>query len=112
MSLNPYVEAALRGYGLRRSGYIFTSDGTRPLVAESVSNTIGRHLRALGIDSTPHQLRHYFGSAIYRRTRDLRLTQELLGHAFPSTTAIYAAWDVSAGEEVVRSLGAPESNPK
>lgn len=112
LPLNPQVEAALRTYGLPRSGYIFTSDGTRPLVAESVSNTICRYLRDLGIDATAHQLRHWFGSTVYQRTRDLRMTQELMGHAFPSTTAIYAAWDTEAAGDVVRSLGAtPEDTP-
>ncbi|HVM15488.1 MAG TPA: tyrosine-type recombinase/integrase [Egibacteraceae bacterium] len=108
LPLNPQVEAALRAYGLPRSGYIFTSDGTRPLVAESVSNTICRYLRLMGGGATAHQLRHWFGSAVYQRTRDLRLTQELMGHAFPSTTAIYAAWDTEAAGDVVRSLGAPD----
>ena len=107
LPLNPQVEAALRTYGLPRSGYVFTSDGTRPLVAESVSNTICRYLRDQGANATAHQLRHWFGSTVYQRSRDLRLTQELMGHAFPSTTAIYAAWDTEAAGDIVRSLGTP-----
>ena len=35
---------------------------------------------------------HFFGTHIYRATQDIRLTQDLLGHASPTTTAGYAAW--------------------
>lgn len=36
-----------------------------------------------------HRLRHWYGTSIYRATKDIRRTQELLRHASPSTTAIY-----------------------
>lgn len=36
-----------------------------------------------------HRLRHWFGTNIYRNTRDIRRTQELLRHTSPATTAIY-----------------------
>jgi site-specific recombinase XerC len=64
------------------------------------------YLRSLGIHATPHQFRHYFASEVYDVTRDLRLTQELLGHASPHTTAIYTKVRPSHDAvAVVRSLG-------
>lgn len=36
-----------------------------------------------------HRLRHWYGTSIYKATKDIRRTQELLRHASPSTTAIY-----------------------
>lgn len=42
-------------------------------------------------DVTMHRLRHTAGTAWQRATRDIRVTQELLGHASPATTAVYAA---------------------
>ena len=36
---------------------------------------------------------------------DLRLTQELLGHADPSSTAIYTLVDMTKATPVVRNLG-------
>ncbi len=38
----------------------------------------------------PHSARHTHGTRSYAATRDLRLVQDELGHADPSTTAIYA----------------------
>lgn len=37
-----------------------------------------------------HATRHSYAVEIYRRTRDLRLTQRLLGHSNPTTTTVYA----------------------
>lgn len=37
-----------------------------------------------------HRCRHWFGTQVQRRHKDLRVTQELMGHADPSTTAGYA----------------------
>jgi len=49
-----------------------------------------------------HATRHSYAVEIYRRTRDLRLTQRLLGHSSVVTTMVYAALldeDVRAGVE-------------
>jgi len=50
-------------------------------------------------------LRHRFATAVYRQTLDLRLTQTLLGHASPTTTAMYAAHDISQAGAAVGRLG-------
>jgi site-specific recombinase XerD len=50
-----------------------------------------------------HQLRHRFGTAVYAETRDLLLTQRLMRHSNPSTTAGYAAV-ADSGTDVVASL--------
>lgn len=46
-----------------------------------------RHLEMPGV--ALHRLRHWFGTEAYRANRDIRVTQELLRHSSPSTTAIY-----------------------
>ncbi len=40
-------------------------------------------------DVHPHTLRHTFATEFYRQTKDIRLTQKMLGHADLSTTMIY-----------------------
>jgi integrase/recombinase XerC len=37
-----------------------------------------------------HRFRHWFGTNVQRRNKDLRVTQQLMGHSNPSTTAGYA----------------------
>lgn len=59
--------------------------------ARRVSDQINTFLRSQGTQATAHCLRHWFGTEVFRKTRNLRLVQELLGHADISTTAGYVA---------------------
>lgn len=85
------TERALRRYGAPRRGWAFPSRFGRPYHPSSISNLLSSYLRSIGIDATAHQLRHWFGTECYRQTRDLLATQELMGHANPSTTRGYVA---------------------
>jgi integrase len=69
-----------------------------------VSHLCNRALRDAGTSSTLHTLRHRFATKVYANTLDLRTTQELLGHASPTTTAQYAAWTPAAGVDAVCEL--------
>ena len=40
-------------------------------------------------DNTPHTLRHTFATDLYRKTANIRLTQNALGHSNLATTQIY-----------------------
>lgn len=105
--LHPMVAMSLEVAGLPRSGALFTSRTGRRLQPADVSAQINRFLHGLGIAATAHQLRHRFGSDAYRVSRDLRLVQELLGHASPTTTAVYAAWSPHEAVQVVNQLTLP-----
>ncbi len=51
-----------------------------------------------------HATRHSYAVELYRRTRDLRLTQRLLGHSSPVVTQVYASLlddDVRRGVEQI-----------
>lgn len=102
------VEDALREADLPRAGFLFRSKvGRDHVTAQSVSQVIGRYLRAHGINATAHMGRHHFGTLVYEATDgDIRTTQELLGHVSPTTTAIYAAWSPGRAAQVVRGFGA------
>lgn len=61
--------------------------------AKSVSTTVSNALRRADIDATCHQLRHYYATEVHKATGDLRVTQELMRHASPATTALYTRVD-------------------
>lgn len=69
-----------------------------------VSQRINRHLRRLGIKDTAHSLRHHFGTRVYKQSKDLRLTQSLMGHSSPQTTAGYADFDQDQALGVVSGI--------
>lgn len=103
--LHPEVARCLE-YG-PASGPLFRHRKTGPPIsANAVSQGANRYLHELGISETLHQLRHWFATNVYRNSNDLRLTQELLGHASPTTTALYAAWNPAKAAGVIESLSA------
>ena len=69
---------------------------------------ISAYLHEHGIDATARQLRHWFGTEVYAAGHDIRVTQELLGHSDPSTTAGYIAYSHvdAGGGQVADDLGA------
>lgn len=111
LPLNPRVLAALEWYGMPTTGPVFVNDKGKPFTPNAVSKRIAAHLLRCGVAATAHRWRHTFGSEVYRLTRDLRLTQALMGHADPSTTAGYVEINPAvAGIEVVRSFGAEDDD--
>lgn len=59
-------------------------------------------------DVTMHRLRHWFGSYVHQSAgRDIRVAQELLGHASPTTTQVYVAVAGGAKTDAVRALPLP-----
>lgn len=51
-----------------------------------------------------HVLRHTFASATLRKTKNLRLVQDMLGHSSPTTTAIYTHPTTEEKIEAAESL--------
>jgi integrase/recombinase XerC len=107
--LHPTVLAALERYGMPGSGFLFPwHEGAGPPISPgALSKRANAYLRDRGIESKFHALRHYFATSVYQASLDLRLTQELLGHASPTTTAVYAAWDASKAADVIGRLEVP-----
>jgi hypothetical protein len=54
-----------------------------------------------------HQLRHWFATKVYASSLDPNLTQELLGHIDPRTTAFYLAFSPVKASEAVRHVERP-----
>lgn len=63
------------------------------LTTRSVQNIVDDIVIEAGLDKgsfTPHYFRHAFAITMLRHTHDLALVQDLLGHASPASTRIYA----------------------
>lgn len=102
--LNPLVWDALVAFGLPRRGPVFRGPDGQALRPETIGQEVATFLRAHGVDATCHQLRHTFGTEVYQASRDIRLVQELLGHASVTTTAIYTKFAPASASRFVRSL--------
>ncbi|HXN62326.1 MAG TPA: tyrosine-type recombinase/integrase [Acidimicrobiales bacterium] len=106
--LHPQALGALRTLPMPRSGYLFMKPMGGRHTPVSVSVAICVYLRdECGIDATAHQLRHWFATEIYASSKDIRVTQEMLGHSNPATTAAYVAYSHVGAAEAVSSLSIP-----
>lgn len=77
----------------KSDGYVFLSFRGQPLSRKGAWKIWHGYLMLAGKEGTLHGLRHSFATALVRGGADLRLIQELLGHASLKTTQIYANLD-------------------
>ncbi|MDI6709408.1 MAG: site-specific tyrosine recombinase XerD [Thermoanaerobacterales bacterium] len=89
--LGVYLQGIRPALAGRRSGVLFVNRRGRPLTRQTVWKLVARYARAAGIAKavTPHTLRHSFATHLLDNGADLRVVQELLGHADIVTTQIY-----------------------
>jgi integrase/recombinase XerC len=107
--LSRFVLDEIRAANLPASGHAFRrmDGGSGPNAAWRVSQLVNRHFHDLGIAATLHQCRHRMLSQAYQGTIDLRLVQDLAGHADPRTTSGYAAYASESAVKAVEGLPAP-----
>jgi integrase/recombinase XerC len=112
--VSPPLVTELRDYiGPRARGFVFANLDGRPgqVPEHRISQVSNRFLHDNGIRETLHQLRHRFGTVLYRRSKDLRLVQEMMGHASPVTTSGYAAFAPEAAAVAVAAASILNVNP-
>lgn len=91
-SLNLYIrEGRRRLLGGSRGEALFVNRYGRRLSERSIQKLISKHALAVGLDKRvfPHMVRHSFATHLLDGGADLRVVQELLGHANLATTQIY-----------------------
>ncbi|MGL4463181.1 MAG: tyrosine-type recombinase/integrase, partial [Planctomycetia bacterium] len=78
-------------------GRLFVSKGGKPLTRVEIWKLVKKYARRVGAADrvSPHTLRHSFATHLLSEGADLRVIQELLGHASIATTQHYTRVDAS-----------------
>jgi integrase/recombinase XerC len=91
-ALKDYLEhGRLQLLGEKKNKTLFLNRYGQPLPGRSVQRLLHEHAKKAGIGKRvhPHMLRHTFATHLLDGGADLRVVQELLGHARLSSTQIY-----------------------
>lgn len=86
-----HVKEFIERYRLTETDYLLNING-KPYSTMGLQNQFKRVIREASLPGhySIHCARHTYATYLYEKKKDLRMVQQQLGHAHPSTTAIYA----------------------
>lgn len=102
--LHPIIIEDLKQYPSR--GFFFPSRSNKLPHAgtHAIRTTITDAFDRVGVSMTPHQLRHYFATALLSSGVDSRIVQKLMRHENLSTTAQYMGVSITQQQEALGKL--------
>lgn len=104
------VQAWARAAGLRHSDYVFPGrSGRAQLSTRQYARIVHQWVREIGLDTASygtHSMRRTKAALIYRRTKNLRAVQLLLGHTKLESTVRYLGIEVDDALEIAEQTEA------
>ncbi|MBN1491227.1 MAG: site-specific tyrosine recombinase XerD [Phycisphaerae bacterium] len=93
--IRDYLDTLRPSLDSRNEAALFLSRTGRPMERTNVWRLVVKYARRMGLTGkvSPHTLRHCFATHLLQGGADLRVVQELLGHADVTTTQIYTHVD-------------------
>ena len=83
---------------------LFLNEHGRKLTIQRIWQIVHHRAKLAGLDAYPHLLRHSFATHLLGNGADLRVIQEMLGHADIATTQIYTHVDQGRLKSVHRAF--------
>jgi integrase/recombinase XerC len=114
-ALSVYLKQGRPKLSRRGIPALFLNQEGGRLTVRSVQNLVQSYAKQAGIDKDvhPHMVRHTFATHLLNGGADLRVVQELLGHASLSSTQIYTHVSKSQAKKVyLAAHPLAEENPK
>jgi integrase/recombinase XerC len=103
-ALAEYLPLRAARIGGRDHGFLFVNKKGEPVTAAGVRWIIGKYSERFPLPKKvhPHSLRHSFATHLVNGGADIRVVQELLGHASITTTQRYTHVNIERLKEVYR----------
>lgn len=88
----------------KSGSHVFLSERGTQLTTQRIWQIVHGRAKLMGLDVHPHMLRHSFATHLLGNGADLRVIQEMLGHADIATTQIYTHVDQGRLKQVHKSF--------